>query len=103
MKEWVVAIPSKRGHSRSHSFVSVDACRTERVREQAMPDRRIMIPMPDAGRMSAIVDAIETRMAHHRRTRAVAQLLADAHAPYCRPGAVGTALRRRIAAEGHAP
>lgn len=53
--------------------------------------------------MSVIVDAIETRMAHHRRTRAVAQLLADAHAPYHRPGAAGTALRRRIAAEGHAP
>lgn len=83
--------------------LSVDARRTERVREQAMPDRRIMIPLPDARRMSAIVDAIETRMAHHRRTRAVAQLLADAHAPYLRPGAAGTALRRRIAAEGHAP
>ena len=33
----------------------------------------------------------------------IAQLLADAHAPYLRPGAAGTALRRRIAAEGHAP
>ncbi len=68
-----------------------------------MHDRRIMIPLPDAGRMSAIVEAIESRMAHHRRTRVVAHLLADAHAPYVRPGAVGTALRRRLAAEGHAP
>jgi hypothetical protein len=68
-----------------------------------MYDHRIMIPLPDAGQMSAIVEAIETRMAHHRRTRVVAQLLADAHAPYVRPGAIGTALRRRIAAEGHAP
>ena len=67
-----------------------------------MHDRRHTMPLPTAGQMSAIVDRIETRMAQHRRTRVIAQLLTDAHAPYIRPGAVGTALRRRIAAEGHA-
>ncbi len=67
-----------------------------------MHDRSNKMPLPTVGQMSAIVDRIETRMAHHRRTRVVAQLLTNAHAPYIRPGAVGTALRRRIAADGHA-
>lgn len=67
-----------------------------------MHDRRNTMPLPTAGQMSVIVDAVEARMAHHRRTRVVAQLLTNAHAPYIRPGAVGKALRRRIAAEGHA-
>lgn len=65
-----------------------------------MDDRRIMVPLPDAGRMAAIVDAIENRMAHLRRQSVVDGLLANAHAPYIRPGKVGTELRRRIAAEG---
>jgi hypothetical protein len=69
-------------------------------RIEDMDDRRIMVPLPDAGRMAAIVDAIENRMAHLRRQSVVDGLLANAHAPYIRPGRVGTELRRRIAAEG---
>lgn len=67
-----------------------------------MHDRSNKMPLPTAGQMSAIVDRIETRMAQHRRKRVIDQLLTNAHAPYIRPGAVGKALRRRIAAEGHA-
>lgn len=65
-----------------------------------MDDRRIIVPLPDAGRMAAIVEVIESRMAQLRRQSVIDGLLANAHAPFIRPGKVGTELRRRIAAEG---
>lgn len=65
-----------------------------------MDERRNIVQLPDAARMASIVDAIETRMARHRRQAVVDGLLANANAPYIRPGRVGTDLRRRIAAEG---
>lgn len=69
-------------------------------RFEDMDERRIIVQLPDAARMASIVDAIETRMARHRRQAVVDGLLANANAPYIRPGRVGTDLRRRIAAEG---